>query len=45
MKRRSRNLAKRQLTWLRKLPDVRLVDLTGRSAEHAAAEIEAVVVP
>jgi tRNA dimethylallyltransferase len=40
MRRRSRQLARRQLTWLRKLRDVRLVDLTGRSAEGAAAEID-----
>ncbi len=40
MKLRSRQLARRQLTWLRKLRDVRLVDLTGRSAEDAAAEID-----
>jgi tRNA dimethylallyltransferase len=39
-KRRSRNLAKRQLTWLRKLPDVELVDATGRAAEDLAAEID-----
>ena len=30
MKRRTRNYAKRQLTWMRKLPDVRQIDLTGR---------------
>ena len=29
MKRRTRNYAKRQLTWLRRLPDVHRVDLTG----------------
>ena len=39
MKRGTRNYAKRQLTWMRKLPDVRLVDLTDRAALDAAAEI------
>jgi tRNA dimethylallyltransferase len=39
MKRRTRNYAKRQLTWMRKLPDVRLVDMTGRQPLDAAAEI------
>jgi tRNA dimethylallyltransferase len=39
MKRRTRLYAKRQLTWLRKLPDVELVDLTGRDAEDVAAEL------
>jgi tRNA dimethylallyltransferase len=39
MKRRTRNYAKRQLTWLRRLPDVHLIDLTDRSAELAAADI------
>lgn len=40
MKRRTRNYAKRQLTWMRKLSNVRLVDLTDRTPEDAAAEIE-----
>jgi tRNA dimethylallyltransferase len=40
MKRRTRNYAKRQLTWLRRLPDAQVVDLTGRDAADAAAEIE-----
>lgn len=40
MRQRSRNLAKRQLTWLRKLRDVHLIDLTGRHADEVAAEIE-----
>ena len=39
MKRRTRNYAKRQLTWMRKLPDVRTIDLTGRDPRDAAAEI------
>jgi tRNA dimethylallyltransferase len=40
MKRRTRNYAKRQLTWLRKLPAVHTIDMTGAGPEDAAAEIE-----
>jgi tRNA dimethylallyltransferase len=43
MKRRTRNYAKRQLTWMRKLPDVRLVDTTARDAVQVAAEIARVL--
>jgi len=39
MKRRTRNYARRQLTWMRKLPGVTTIDLTACSAEQAAAEI------
>jgi tRNA dimethylallyltransferase len=39
MKRRTRNYAKRQLTWMRKLPSVRTIDVTGREAEAVAEEI------
>jgi tRNA dimethylallyltransferase len=39
MKRRTRNYAKRQLTWLRKLPGVELVDLTGRGPEEVARQV------
>jgi len=39
MKRRTRNYAKRQLTWMRKLAAVRIVDVTGRDPEAIAAEI------
>jgi tRNA dimethylallyltransferase len=39
MKRRTRNYARRQLTWMRKLPGVLKVDVTGRSAEAVAAEL------
>ena len=39
MKRRTRNLAKRQLTWMRKLPAVETIDMTGRTAEEVADEI------
>jgi tRNA dimethylallyltransferase len=41
MKRRTRNYARRQLTWMRKLAGVRIVDVTGRSAEAVAEEIAA----
>lgn len=40
MKRRTRNYARRQLTWMRKLPNVLQVDVTGLGADAAAAEIE-----
>ena len=40
MKRRTRNYARRQLTWMRKLPDVELVDIAGRDPEEVAAEID-----
>jgi tRNA dimethylallyltransferase len=43
MKRRTRNYAKRQLTWMRKLPEVRLVDVTGRDALAVAAGIAGVL--
>jgi tRNA dimethylallyltransferase len=39
MKRRTRNYAKRQLTWMRKLAGVRTIDVTGRDAGAVAAEI------
>ncbi|HEX7297796.1 MAG TPA: tRNA (adenosine(37)-N6)-dimethylallyltransferase MiaA [Solirubrobacteraceae bacterium] len=39
MKRRTRNLAKRQLTWMRKLAGVELVDVTGRAAEEVAGDL------
>ena len=40
MKRRTRNYAKRQLTWMRKLPDVELIDATGRSPDELAAALQ-----
>ena len=40
MKRRTRNYARRQLTWLRKLAGAELVDVTGRSPEQVAAAID-----
>ncbi len=39
MRRRTRNLARRQLTWMRKLPAVLPIDLTDISASTAAARI------
>jgi tRNA dimethylallyltransferase len=39
MKRRTRNYAKRQLTWMRKLPNVHAIDVTGRAPLDVAAEI------
>jgi tRNA dimethylallyltransferase len=39
MKRRTRNYAKRQLTWMRKLAGVRMVDVSGRDPAAIAREI------
>ena len=39
MKQRSRNYARRQLTWMRKIPNLRRVDRDGRSDRDVAAEI------
>ncbi len=44
MKRRTRNYARRQLTWMRKLAGVRTIDVTGRTADDVAAEIAAAAV-
>src|SRR4051794_2097357 len=43
MKKRTRNYAKRQLTWMRKLPGVHLIDMTGREPLDAAADIARVL--
>jgi tRNA dimethylallyltransferase len=40
MQRRSRNYAKRQLSWMRKLAGVRVIDVTGLEPSAVAAEIE-----
>ena len=40
MKRRTRNFARRQLTWMRKLPAVEVVDIAGRAPEQVAAAID-----
>ena len=39
MKRRTRQYARRQLTWLRKLPDVELVDVTDREPADVARDL------
>ena len=41
MKRRTRQYAKRQLTWMRKLAGVRMIDVTSRAPADVAAEIAA----
>jgi tRNA dimethylallyltransferase len=43
MKTRPRRYAKRQLTWLRKLPGAQLVDVTGRAPDDVAAELVAMI--
>jgi tRNA dimethylallyltransferase len=40
MKRRTRNYARRQLTWMRKLAGALVIDVTGREPDAVAAEIE-----
>ena len=39
MKRRTRNYARRQLTWMRKLASVNVIDATGRSPEAVADDV------
>jgi tRNA dimethylallyltransferase len=39
MKRRTRNYARRQLTWMRKLANVAVIDTTGRAASDVAADV------
>jgi tRNA dimethylallyltransferase len=39
MKRRSRNYARRQLTWMRKIPNLKPIDRTGLSDEEVAVRI------
>lgn len=39
MKQRTRQYARRQLTWMRKLPNAEVIDVTRRSAEDVAEEI------
>jgi tRNA dimethylallyltransferase len=43
MQRNTRRYAKRQLTWMRKLPDVQLVDTTDRAPQDVAAELHAMI--
>ncbi len=45
MKRRSRNYARRQLTWMRKIPDLKTIDRTGLSDAEVATRIASVVPP
>jgi tRNA dimethylallyltransferase len=44
MKQRTRNYARRQLTWMRKLADVHTIDLTGRRTAQVAGEIAGLLV-
>ena len=39
LKKRTRNYARRQLTWMRKMPGVHTIDMTARDPADAAAEI------
>lgn len=39
MKRKARQFARRQLTWMRKLPGVEVMDMTGRTPQEVAAEV------
>ncbi|MDQ2630750.1 MAG: tRNA (adenosine(37)-N6)-dimethylallyltransferase MiaA [Actinomycetota bacterium] len=43
MKKRSRNYARRQLTWMRKIPNLHLVDRTGIGDEEVAAQMLRIV--
>jgi tRNA dimethylallyltransferase len=43
MRTRTRRYAKRQLTWLRKLPGAHLIDTTGRTPEDVAADIHGMI--
>jgi tRNA dimethylallyltransferase len=45
MKRNTRRYAKRQLTWMRKLPNVHLIDVTDCGPEDVAAELHAMIRP
>ena len=39
----TRRYAKRQLTWMRKLPGAHLIDVTGRAPEDVAAELDGMI--
>jgi tRNA dimethylallyltransferase len=41
MKKRSRNYARRQLTWMRKIPNLRWIDRTGLTDTEVAGQIAA----
>jgi tRNA dimethylallyltransferase len=45
MKLRARQFARRQMTWMRKLPGVNVIDMTGREPSDVAAEIVRLVPP
>lgn len=45
MKQRSRNYARRQLTWMRKIPNLRWIDRAGRDDAEVATEIAAQLEP
>jgi tRNA dimethylallyltransferase len=45
MKRRTRNYARRQLTWMRKLGGVWVIDLTDREPDEVARQIAAAIAP
>jgi tRNA dimethylallyltransferase len=43
MRTKTRRYAKRQLTWLRKLPGAHVIDVTGRDPEDVAAELDGII--
>ena len=43
MKARTHRFARRQLTWMRKLPGVRAIDVTGREPQDVAAELHGMI--
>jgi tRNA dimethylallyltransferase len=43
MKARTRRYAKRQLTWMRKLPDIRTIDVSARDPADVAAELHGMI--
>lgn len=43
MKQRSRNYARRQMTWMRKMPNVERIDMTERTPADAAGQIAAAI--
>jgi tRNA dimethylallyltransferase len=45
MKTHTRRFAKRQLTWMRKLPGIHTLDVTGRDPEDVAAELHGMIGP
>jgi tRNA dimethylallyltransferase len=43
LKKQTRNYARRQITWMRKMPDLHTIDMTARTPAEAAAEIARVL--